>query len=209
MVAKQKPSINASSIADKAFEVIKWVDNPFKLLVVLLFGLFGFVGYFIYVNQGLFLSVYMKQRELPKLNESRFDDVSAILIKELKAEIVAIFSVDPMLNKRVSLRAYQREGGRESKVEGIDVGLFTSNSANNTDVIDLIASKIPCGEYKRPQSEIGLWYMYKGITYTCRVSVPPEINQFIGQITIGWKTKPDDIEFVQDILTVAARALTK
>lgn len=196
-------------LKDGVMSVLSYIDSPFKLLVVLLLGMLGFFGYFVYVNQGLFLSVYMKQRELPKLKESRFDDVSAILIKELKAEIVAIFSVDPMLNKRVSLRAYQREGGRESKVEGIDVGLFTSNSANNTDVIDLIASKIPCGEYKRPQSEIGLWYMYKGITYTCRVSVPPEINQFIGQITIGWKTQPDDIEFVQDILTVAARALTK
>lgn len=196
-------------LKDGVMSVLSYIDSPFKLLVVLLLGMLGFVGYFVYVNQGLFLSVYMKQRELPKLKESRFDDVSAILIKELKAEVVAIFSVDPMLNKRVSLRAYQREGGRESRVEGIDVGLFTSNSANNTDVIDLIASKIPCGEYKRPQSEIGLWYMYKGITYTCRVSVPPEINQFIGQITIGWKTQPDDIEFVQDILTVAARALTK
>ena len=158
---------------DAVMRVLTYIDSPFKLLVVLLLAVLGFVGHFIYVNQGVFLSVYMKQRELPKLNESRFDDVSAILMKELKAEVVAIFAVDPMLNKRVSVRAYQREGGREAKVEGIDVGLFTSNSANNIDVIDLIASKIPCSEYKRPQSEIGLWYMYKGITYTCRVSVPP------------------------------------
>lgn len=189
--------------------VLSYIDSPFKLIVVLLLSMLGFVGYFVYVNQGIFLSVYMKQRELPKLNESRFDDISTILIKELKAEIVAIFAVDAMLNKRVSVRAYQREGGREAKVEGVDVGLFTSNSANNIDVIDLIASKIPCSEYKRPQSEIGLWYMVKGITYTCRISVPPEINQFIGQITIGWKSKPDDLDFVHDILTVAARALIK
>lgn len=194
---------------DAVMRVLTYIDSPFKLLVVLLLSVLGFLGYFVYVNQGLFLSVYMKQRELPKLNASRFDDVSSILMKELKAEVVAIFSVDPMLNKRVSVRAYQREGGREAKVEGVDVGLFTSNSANNFDVIDLIASKIPCSEYKRPQSEIGLWYMYKGITYTCRVSVPPEINQFIGQITVGWKQKPEDLDFVHDILTVAARALTK
>jgi hypothetical protein len=194
---------------DAVMRVLTYIDSPFKLLVVLLLAVVGFIGHFAYVNQGVFLSVYMKQRELPKLNESRFDDVSALLMKELKAEVVAIFAVDAMLNKRVSVRAYQREGGREAKVEGIDVGLFTSNSANNIDVIDLIASKVPCSEYKRPQSEIGLWYMYKGITYTCRISVPPEINQFIGQITLGWKSKPDDLDFVHDILTVAARALIK
>jgi len=194
---------------DAVMRVLTYIDSPFKLLVVLLLAVVGFIGHFVYVNQGVFLSVYMKQRELPRLNESRFDDVSALLMKELKAEVVAIFAVDAMLNKRVSVRAYQREGGREAKVEGIDVGLFTSNSANNIDVIDLIASKVPCSEYKRPQSEIGLWYMYKGITYTCRISVPPEINQFIGQITLGWKSKPDDLDFVHDILTVAARALIK
>ena len=194
---------------DSAMSVLTYIDSPFKLFVVVLLGILGSIGYFAWQNQGLFLSVYMKQRELPKLNEARFDDVAAILMKELKPEIVAIFAVDPMLNKRVSVRAYQREGGREAKVEGVDVGLFTSNSANNVDVIDLIASRIPCSEYKRPQSEIGLWYKYKGISYTCRVSVPPEINQFIGQITVGWKEKPDDLEYVHDILTVAARALTK
>jgi hypothetical protein len=199
----------ASETKDTLMGVLTYIDSPFKLLVVLLLAVVGFIGHFAYVNQGVFLSVYMKQRELPKLNESRFDDVSALLMKELKAEVVAIFAVDAMLNKRVSVRAYQREGGREAKVEGIDVGLFTSNSANNIDVIDLIASKVPCSEYKRPQSEIGLWYMYKGITYTCRISVPPEINQFIGQITLGWKSKPDDLDFVHDILTVAARALIK
>jgi len=194
---------------DNVMSVLTYIDSPFKLFVVVLLGILGSIGYFAWQNQGLFLSVYMKQRELPKLNETRFDDVSAILMKELKTEIVAIFAVDAMLNKRVSIRAYQREGGREAKVEGLDVGLFTSNSANNADVIDLIASKIPCSEYKRPQSEIGLWYKYKGINYTCRVSVPPEINQFIGQITVGWKEKPNDLEYVHDILTVAARALTK
>jgi hypothetical protein len=194
---------------DNVMSVLTYIDSPFKLFVVVLLGILSSIGYFAWQNQGLFLSVYMKQRELPKLNETRFDDVSAILMKELKTEIVAIFAVDAMLNKRVSIRAYQREGGREAKVEGLDVGLFTSNSANNADVIDLIASKIPCSEYKRPQSEIGLWYKYKGINYTCRVSVPPEINQFIGQITVGWKEKPNDLEYVHDILTVAARALTK
>jgi hypothetical protein len=54
-----------------------------------------------------------------------------------------------------------------------------------------MANEIPCGEYKSAQSEIGLWYKSVGINYTCRVSVPPDTNKFIGQITVGWKTQPE------------------
>jgi hypothetical protein len=195
--------------ANILFRLLEFVDSPFKLFVVTLLAVLGYSGFFFHSNYQMILAVYHKQLELPKLNSSRFDDVAAIAMRETKADILVIFKVDPILNKRVVERAYQREGGREAKVEGVDVGLFTSNQANNQDVVALLASEIPCGDYRRPQSEIGLWYMAKGITYTCRVSVPPEINQFIGQITLGWKVKPENLDYIRDILTVAAGAISK
>jgi hypothetical protein len=90
----------------------------------------------------------------------------------------------------------------------VDVGLFTANQANNNDVVKLMSSEIPCGDYLRAQSEIGLWYLNQGVTYTCRISVPPEINQFIGQITVGWKDKPDTAH-AHDMLLIAATKLVK
>jgi hypothetical protein len=194
---------------DTLMGVLSYIDSPFKLIVVLLLAIVGYAGYFWHTNHELLIGVYNKHRELPKLNDKRFDDVALVVFKQLSADIVAIFTVDTILNKRIAVRAYRREGGRESRVEGIDVGLFTSNAENNRDVIELLAGKIPCTEYRRPQSEIGLWYTHEGVTFTCRVSVPPEINQFIGQITVGWKEKPKDLDLVHDIMTVAARALIK
>jgi hypothetical protein len=47
------------------------------------------------------------------------------------------------------------------------------------------------------------------VTFTCRVSVPPEINQFIGQITVGWKVAPTDLNYVRDIMQVAARSISR
>ena len=203
-----KPS-GGNDISSTAMSVLTYIDSPFKLLVVILLGVLGYTGYFIHNNFDLFFSVWEKQRQLPHMNSDRFDQVSADVMRELKAEVLVIFTVDPILNKRVSVRAYQKDGGREKNVEGIDVGLFTSNLSNNQDAIELIAGNIPCGEYRRPQSEIGLWYISKGITFTCRVSVPPEINQFIGQITIGWIEKPVDLGYVRDILNVASRSLSR
>jgi len=188
--------------------VLTYIDSPFKLLVVVLLGMLGSISYFAYQNQGLFLSVYMKSQELPKLNDTQFDDAAQLIFRQTGAEIVTIFSVNPMLNRRILLRAYQKDGSREKRLEGMDVGLFTTNQANNSDVVKLMSSEVPCGDYTRPQSEAGLWYIQQGVSYTCRVSVPPDIHQFIGQITAGWKEKPD-VHYATDILTIAANKLIK
>ena len=188
--------------------VLTYIDSPFKLLVVVLLGMLGSIGYFAYQNQGLFLSVYLKSQELPKLNDTQFDDAAQLIFRQTGAEIVTIFSVNPMLNRRILLRAYQKDGSREKRLEGLDVGLFTTNQANNNDVVKLMSSEVPCGDYTRPQSEAGLWYIQQGVAYTCRVSVPPDIHQFIGQITAGWKEKPD-VHSATDILTIAANKLIK
>jgi hypothetical protein len=186
--------------------VLTYIDSPFKLLVVLLLAVLGYVGYFVYAHQGLLINVYLKNQSLPKLDEDRFDIAASMLFRETKAEIVSIFAVDPILNKRVLVRAYAKDGGRQKLLEGTNVGLFSSNQANNADVVKLMAGEIPCGAYLRPQSEAGLWYIHQGVRFTCRVSVPPDINQFIGQVTVGWAAEPD-LEYSRSIMEVVAKGL--
>jgi hypothetical protein len=41
----------------------------------------------------------------------------------------------------------------------------------------------------------------------CRISVPAEPGLFIGQISLGWKEPPDNIESAQTVLTVASGLL--
>jgi hypothetical protein len=193
---------------DTLMGVLTYIDSPFKLLVVLLLAVVGYVGYFVYANQGLLINVYMKNQALPKLDEDRFDLAASMLFRETKAQIVSIFAVDPILNRRVLVRAYAKDGGRQKLLEGSNVGLFSSNHDNNSDVIRLMAGEVPCGAYTRPQSEAGLWYIHQGVRFTCRVSVPPDINQFIGQVTVGWLAEPD-LEYARSIMEVVARGLVK
>ena len=122
--------------------------------------------------------------------------------------MVAIFKVNPLFGTRVLYRAYTREG-RERTHEGLDVGLFTQSSANNRDVVALMANDIPCSEYAVPQSEIGLWYIDKGVRFGCRVSVPPEQGRFVGQITVGWDKEPKDLTKAIGMLQIASNMLSK
>ena len=193
------------SVIDK---VLTYVDSPFKLFAIILMGVLVFAGYFLWQNQEFMRDAYKESKKLPEINTSRTDDASSMLLKKTGATVVAVFKVNPLFNSRVLYRAYTKDG-RDKTIEDIDVGLFSQNSANNSDVVRLMTNEIPCGEYRYAQSEVGLWYLEKGVGYTCRVSVPPDSHRFVGQITVGWAQQPENIDQVKFMLEIASAMLTK
>lgn len=197
--------LNANSTLDK---VLGYVDSPFKLFAILIMGIVAFVGYFLWQNQEFMRDAYRESKKLPEINTSRVDETSAMLFKKTGAATVAVFKVNPLFNSRVLYKAYTKDG-RDKSIEDIDVGLFSQNSGNNNDVIALMTNQIPCSEYRYAQSEVGLWYIEKGVTFTCRVSVPPDSHRFVGQITVGWPQQPESLEQVKFMLEIASAMLTK
>lgn len=189
-------------------KILNYVNSPFKLFAVILMGVVGFSGLMIYKNFDVILSSYKEHQKLPDLAESRLDEAVSHLFKYTHAEVVAIFKVNPILGTRVLYKAYTKDG-RDKTKEGIDVGLFTSNINNNKDVVALMAGEVPCGEYLAAQSEVGIWYIEKGMRYGCRISIPPDNSRFIGQITVGWREKPQDIDQTKTMLQIAATMLSK
>ncbi len=197
--------LNANSTLDK---VLGYVDSPFKLFAILVMGVVAFAGYFLWENQEFMRDAYKESQKLPEINTSRADETAAMLFKKTGATVVAVFKVNPLFNSRVLYKAYTKDG-RDKSIEDIDVGLFSQNSSNNNDVIKLMTNEIPCSEYRYAQSEVGLWYIEKGVTFTCRVSVPPDSHRFVGQITVGWAQQPESLEQIKFMLEIASAMLTK
>ncbi len=197
--------INTNTTLDK---VLGYVDSPFKLFAIILMGVIAFSGYFLWQNQEFMFDAYKESKKLPEINHARADDASSMLLKKTGATVVAVFKVNPLFNSRVLYKAYTKEG-RDKTIEDIDVGLFSQNTANNADVVKLMTNEIPCSEYRYAQSEVGLWYIEKGVTFTCRVSVPPDSHRFVGQVTVGWAEPPTDIQQVKFMLEIASAMLTK
>jgi hypothetical protein len=193
---------------DTLTKVLAYVDSPFKLFALILMALLAFFGFMLYDNRDIIIGTYREHQKLPQIAEGRIDDAATHLFKYTGAQVVAVFKVNPITNSRTLFRAYTKEG-REKSMEGLDVGLFSSNASNNKDVVAMMANEIPCGEYKTAQSEIGLWYIEKGMTYGCRVSVPPESGRFIGQITVGWAAPPADLDQTRAMLSIASAILAK
>lgn len=197
--------LNPASTLDK---VLGYVDSPFKLFAILVMGVVAFVGYFLWQNQEFMRDAYKESKKLPEINTGRADEASAMMFKKTGATVVAVFKVNPLFNSRTLYKAYTKDG-RDKSIEDIDVGLFSQNTSNNNDVIALMTNQIPCSEYRYAQSEVGLWYIEKGVTYTCRISVPPDSHRFVGQITVGWAEPPQNPEQVKFMMEIASAMMTK
>jgi hypothetical protein len=193
------------ALVDKIFA---FCTSPFRLFALVLMAVLTFAGYFVYTNQDLLIGAYKESKKIPTIAEDRVEDAAAHLFKQSGALVVAVFKVNSMFGTRILYRAYGKNG-RDKTNDGLDVGLFTQNAANNSDVVKLMANEIPCGEYKSAQSEMGLWYIAKGVAYTCRISVPPEPGRFVGQITVGWATQPEDMDSTRAMLQIAATMLSR
>ena len=188
--------------------VLAYVDSPFKLIAILVMGVVTFAGYFLWQNQSFLIDAYKEQQRMPSINEDRVDDAASVLFKQTDAKFVAVFKVNPIFGTRVLYRLYTKDG-RSKEMEGLDVGLFTTNVSNNNDVVKLMAGETPCSPYLRAQSELGIWYIAQGVSFTCRISIPPDRSRFIGQITAGWVEQPQNMENAHTMLEIAANMLVK
>jgi len=189
-------------------KILAYVSSPFRLFAMVLMAVLTFAGYFVYANQDLLIGAYKESKKIPSIAEDRVEDAAAHLFKQTGALVVAVFKVNSMFGTRIVHRAYTKNG-RDRTNDNLDVLLFSPNASNNADVVRLMASEIPCGEYKAAQSEMGLWYIAKGVAYTCRIAVPPEPGRFVGQITVGWAEKPIDEEQTKAMLQIAATMLSR
>jgi hypothetical protein len=185
--------------------ILTWIgESAFRLFAVILLSTFILVGWFVYTEKDSFMDSYRAQQALPKMN-GNYEAASNFILKNSKAELVAIFDVNTLLNTRKIVYIITR-AGRIKIHDGADVGLLTSNHANNTDVIGLIQGNTLCGPYLRPQSYVGFTYKTIGIMYMCRISVPAETGLFIGQISVGWKEQPE-VEDTEKTVLLAASGL--
>ena len=188
-------------------ELLKFIgESPFRLFTVVFLCALGFGGWIIYSEKDNFMASYRAQQAMPKMN-GRYENAVNFILKNTDAELVAVFDVNTLLNTRKLVYLTTRAAGHDVTHDGTNVGLLTKNHSNNEDVIGLMSGKIPCSPYLAPQSYIGFTYKNSGVTYMCRISVPADPGLFIGQISVGWKEQPPQVELAQTVLIVASSLL--
>jgi hypothetical protein len=208
--AVKKTTLKAAprDMTDKILDLIKWVDNPFKLVSVILLSTIAFTGYFAWDSRQVILAAIKSSNSMPQLKtHDELVPIANRLVKETQAVGLVINKVNLATNSRTTVLAIAN-GERNHKLEGITVSLFNESPARNADVVSMLNNEIACKQFES-SSPVGEWAKSQGVTYMCRGSIPNEIGKFAGYVAVGFKAEPRDLTSVKTRIILAASEMDK
>jgi hypothetical protein len=197
-----------ANYVDKAIDLIKWVDTPFKLLeVVILFTLFG-LGYFAWDSRQVILNTITSHDKLPQLKEREIMvPIAEAMQKDLESTTVVVHKVNLVTNSRTTMFALN-EKGIDRSLDGLVSSLFGGDPARNNAVIQMLAGEVACDKLV-VTGKSSEWESKQGITFVCRGSIPPPVGEFAGYIAVGFKKEPQDLTAVKTRINLASTELAK
>lgn len=206
-VRKQTKTVNRD-MSDKILDLIKWVDNPFKLVSVILLSTIAFLGYLTWDSRQVILAAISNSNTMPQLKtHEQLIPIANGLVKDTQAVGLIIHKVNLATNSRTTVLA-MANGERNHKLEGLTVSLFAASQTRNADVISMLNNEVAC-RYFESSTPVGEWAKSVGVTYACRASIPNEIGRFAGYVTVGFKSEPKDLTSVKTRIILAATEMDK
>jgi len=204
----QKEQKNNSSFLDKGIDLVKWIDSPFKLLEVIILATLAFGGYFAWDSRQVILQAITSQDHMPQLKEQeKLIPIVQSLMKDTGALVVVINKANLVINSRTTILAMNNTG-REKELEGTVTSLFNASPERNKAMVAMLNGEVLCEEFK-PSSKIGEWGVKQGVEYMCRGSIPPDVGQFAGYISVGFKDKVADEYALKTRVNLAASEMAK
>jgi hypothetical protein len=195
-------------MTDKILDLIKWVDNPFKLVSVILLSTIFFLGYLTWDSRQVILAAISNSSAMPQLKtHDELLPIAKGLIKDVNAVGLVVNKVNLATNSRTTVLAIAN-GERNHKLEGITVSLFNESPARNADVVSMLNNEIACKPFES-SSPVGEWVKSQGVTYMCRGSIPNEMGKFAGYVAVGFKAEPQDLTSVKTRIILAATEMDK
>ena len=197
-----------SGYLDKAIDLVKWVDTPFKLFgVVVLTILFGF-GYFAWDSRQVILNAITSHEKLPQLKERDIMvPIAESMQKDLEAVTLVVHKVNLVTNSRTTMFALS-EKGLDKSLDGLVSSLFSGDPSRNSAVIQMLAGEVACNPLV-VSGRSSEWESKQGATFICRGSIPPPVGEFAGYIAVGFKKEPQDLTAVKTRINLASTELDK
>jgi hypothetical protein len=197
------------STAGKIVELIKWVDNPFKLFTVILLSFLAFAGYFAWDSRQVLLHAITTQDKMPQLAKHEQLLIPArSLMKDVDGIVLLIHKANLATNSRTTVLALNSDGSREKAIEGTVTSLFNASADRNAAMVAMLNNEVLCEEFN-PSSKVGEWGIKQGVKFMCRGSIPPDPGKFAGYIAIGFKDKPEDIPALKTRINLAASDMSE
>jgi hypothetical protein len=193
---------------DKAIDMIKWVDNPFKLFTVILLSFLFFTAYFAWDSRVVILNAITNSNHKSELKEIKvLENIAQKLQKDLEAETVLVHKTALIVNSRTTLLAFGPKG-RETTLDGYISTLFGKDVSRNAAIIAMLNGEVYCDKLVA-SGKTSEWEEKQGAKFVCRGSVPPEMGAFEGYISVGFSKEPQDIGVVKTRINLASTEMAK
>jgi hypothetical protein len=205
-VKRAKPA--PQDMTDKVLDLIKWVDNPFKLISVILLSTIFFLGYLTWDSRQVILAAISSNSTMPQLKtHDELLPLANNLVKDVNAVGIVINKVNLATNSRTTVLALAN-GERNHKLEGVTVSLFAASPERNADIVSMLNNEVACKPFES-SSPVGEWAKSVGVKYMCRASIPSEIGKFAGYIAVGFKEEPRDLISIKTRMILTATEMDK
>lgn len=199
---------SASSMLDKAIDLIKWVDTPFKLFEVILLASVFFFGYFAWDSRTVILDAITQSSKVTNLKEvNHLVPVVDSLQKDLEATTVIVHKASLNVNTRKTMLAFGPKG-RDNSLDGLNSSLFSKDQSRNAGIIGMLNGEIVCDKIS-VLDKSSEWEFKQGVTFVCRGGIPPEIGDFDGYVAVGWRKEPSDIAVIKTRINLASSEMSQ
>lgn len=207
VTVKHTPPKNQTT-TDKVIDLIKWVDNPFKLFTVILLSFLFFAGYFAWDSRVVILNAITNSSHKSSLREVPvLEKIAQAVMKDLEADTVVIHKANLVVNGRTTLLAYGPKG-RTTEFDGYNSTLFNKDPVRNTAMIAMLNGEVFCSKHE-VSGKTSEWEKKQGVEFSCWVGVPPEIGEFDGYASVGFSKEPADLTVVKTRLNLASTEMAK
>jgi len=206
-IPKVVPKKNESN-ADKVIELIKWVDNPFKLFTVILLSFLFFAGYFAWDSRQVILQAITNSSHQTELKETpALMQIALNVQRDLEAETVTVHKASLVVNSRTTLFALNSKG-HDKTMDGINSSLFNKDPQRNQSMIAMLGGEVYCDKLVVTGKNSD-WEEKQGVKYVCRGGIPPQMGEFDGYISVGFKDVPDDATEIKTRINLATTEMSK
>jgi hypothetical protein len=207
-----------AGVSDAIVAALRWLNNPWKFLALLGFGVTGLFGAIIWDQRVTLVTVMVEPTQPPpvRLERERAILLMTRLLRETGGAIALVSQWDVDENRRTNIAAINR-AGRALRVEPETLPIVRSPRLPAVVLPALMAGDVPCiqipamppaGEIDRIPPDIRLLATSDGLTAYC-VGPVNDRGALIGSLTVMFEGPPADPAYVAVAMRRAAVELLR
>ena len=178
------------------------MDRPWKVLALIVVGIFAVVGWVAYQHQDELVEAWLTPSEIGLKDTHTISEALAHLASETDADLAQVSSVDQANNQLCFLAARDRQGNRPVVPKPRCINLI-SDETDYAIFVQVLKGQPVCLTLTGKTSPLAQRLASRNLTRGCVIPIPISAQNWKGIIILGWITPADKGD--EEIAVTAAR----